>query len=172
MHNGTIVSMIKILESMRNHKRAVLLASVGLAVCVFVLLSNYIKPRQPVNPPVVGVNKMEVLGVGPEGDVETIDPTFSVLVKFNENLDGKTDGMLITISPDISFEMFVTSSQPNVLRIVPLVKETDAVIGWVDGTTYTITVKKDSKTSSGAVLNEDYSFSFTRRTENINLDIN
>lgn len=167
--------MTKILEFVKRHKRAAIFILVPfiiiVAVIVFILFFGRGESPVSTKPPVVSVNRLEVLSASPQGEVQTLSRLFPVSVKFNEDLGGSTSGILVAIVPNVPFETYVISSQPSTLWIKPSVKSTNAT-GWVDKTEYTVSIKKGSETSDGAILKEDFSFSFVNRTEGISMFAN
>jgi len=152
-----------IFTSIKNHKRIFLFGFALLVLIVsYILTADYFKP--PVKPPVVGVSVLSVFSATPQGEVRTINLAFPMMVKFSQALGSDTSGMLVSIEPEIPIEKFVVTSEPNVLWIGPAGRDV-----WADGVKYTITIKKGSKNESGAVLNEDYSFSFSATTQGVSM---
>lgn len=144
--------------------------SVGL-ICVLFYLA-FFSPKTAPNvskPPVIEINRLEVLGAGPTGNVEDFNTLFPVSVKFSDVLDPNGTGILVDITPSIPIEKYVLTTYPETLWVQPSTDHKAETYGWVDGTTYTITIKKGSKSPGGAVLQEDYSFSFTNIVSEIDL---
>ena len=66
---------------------------------------------------------------------------------------------------------YVVSSKPDILRIAP--ENINADSGWVDDVQYTVVIKKGSTISNGAVLKDDYTFTFInsiKELEDIQVD--
>ncbi|MFA5881044.1 MAG: hypothetical protein WC834_02520 [Eubacteriales bacterium] len=149
---------------------AVLLALLILAG----LLSSFLflRPGEPpvlTKPPVVGVNTLKVISANPMGNTSSLNTLFPVSVKFSESLGSDLSGIYVDISPAVPFDKYVVSSLPDALWLAPRPVSTAETRGWVDGVTYTVLIEKGSKISSGAVLKEDYSFSFSNSTEGVSM---
>jgi|GEM_PF-4012783 hypothetical protein len=154
-------------------KKKLTFAVIGILVLgvlvSFMLLSGFSKPPATTKPPVVGLNTFRVVSAQPIGTVASLNTLLPISVKFSDALGTNVSGMRITISPSIPFETYVLTTQPEVLWVVPAPSSTGQEYGWIDGVEYTVVIAKGSQNSSGALLDEEYTFSFTNATENITM---
>ena len=117
----------------------------------------------------MGVNALEVVSADPIGEVKSLNTLFPVSIRFNASIGTDVSGILVSIVPNVPFDKYVLSTYPNVLWVEPKPVDKAEEYGWVDGVKYTILIGKGSKSFSGAILEEDYSFSFSNSTEGVSM---
>jgi hypothetical protein len=159
----------KIINLITRKKKLVIVVVVSVVLISLLILSSTIKPSVVTKPPVVGVNTLEIIGAEPTGEVKSLNTTFPVSVKFNEDLGTDVSGIHVTIVPNIPFDKYVLSTQPTVLWLEPLPDNKSQEYGWLEGVKYTVLVEKGSKSSSGAIVEKDFSFSFSNSAEGVSM---
>lgn len=153
-------------------KRKLIIAGIGLFILALAVYSFIIDPvRTPevIKPPVVEVNKMEVLNASPAGKLGDMNSLFSVSVKFSENLEPSGNGILVEIVPYVPYKKYVLNTYPDTLWIQPSTEIQADHYGWVDDIQYTVLIKKGSIGGSGSMLQDNYTFTFKNSVGEINL---
>lgn len=160
------------METIRRNKKFIIYAAGVVVVSLLVYIVFFMPGIQQLTtkPPVVSVNSITVVGSRPAGNIKTLNRLFSASVKFSESIGTDLSGINVFVSPSIGVKKYSVSAEPETLWIEPVNTGVDP--GWKDDVSYTITIKKGSTISSGAVLKEDFSFSFSNSTAGITMYAN
>lgn len=162
--------MTTMLEIVKRNKKFIGAMLAFLVFGAIVVYVNFFIPKAPeptTKPPVVSANFVTVVSSDPAGDIKTLNRLFSASVKFSENIGTDLSGLIVSISPSIGFNKYVVSAEPETLWIEPVSSGVDP--GWQDDVLYTVIIRKGSTISNGAVLKEDYSFTFSNSTVGITM---
>lgn len=157
-----------IISLLLRYKKYILGLLVIVAVVIYLIFfTTETTIDKPTTPPVVSKTEgLSVVNTTPVGNIESLDVLYPIAVEFNTDLDGNADGIVVTTVPSIRLKKYVLSSNPKTLWIEPAVTQSKDVQGWLDGVEYTITVARGSKSLSGLVLENNYSFKFRNSSEN------
>lgn len=154
--------------------RWLLFPLVGVACLIIMVVIFFLqeKPQggvggptsSPEVPPVI-INSPEltVLSVDPPtGERQSVDGFTPTAFKFSAPIAPELINIIVT--PTIQLNKTVYPEKPDTLFVEP------AKSAWVDGTTYTLTVKIGSRGSNGEELKEDYTYIFSN-TQPVYIDL-